>query len=73
MLNQRQRAVLAEKLMDGANIAAGTLVFGPFLTATESSQISPWPTFAGILIWNLLSGFGIILLRDPQNEHHART
>lgn len=64
MLNQKQRDLLAEKVMDGGNIAAGTLVFGPFLSATESTQISPWLTFTGLVIWNLLSGFAIILLRD---------
>lgn len=47
-LNSEQRAVLADKLPDAANIASGALVFGQFL---GERPFSVWLALSGIAVW----------------------
>jgi hypothetical protein len=55
-LNERQRAVLIDKLPDAANLAAGALVFGQFLSdrpvslAVEVAGIGLWLVFTGVAV-----------------------
>jgi len=55
-LDRDQRALLAEKLPDAGNVAAGALVFGQFLSA---GQFSPVALAGGTIIW---LGFMIVAL-----------
>lgn len=50
-LNRNQRTVLADKLPDVANIAAGALVFAQFV---GESPFSPWLAVCGIGLWAFL-------------------
>jgi len=47
-LNQRQRALVADKLFDVGNLAAGALVFSQFL---GERPVSPALVGAGIVTW----------------------
>ena len=58
VLNRRQRAVLAYKLPDGANIAAGALVFGQYLS---DRPFSAWAAALGAVLWALLIAVSVIL------------
>lgn len=46
-MNPKQREVLAEKLMDVANYAAGALLIGQII----GKAFSLWWTLTGLLIW----------------------
>ena len=57
VLNREQRELLADKLLDAANLAAAALFFGQFVTGTPFSfQL---PQFGGA-IWCLLSGLAML-------------
>ncbi len=59
-LTSQQRALLADKLPDVANIAAGALVFGQFLRDRPFS----WPlTASGLSLWAFLFGCAVVLAR----------
>ena len=62
-LTNGQRALLADKLPDVANIAAGALVFGQFLSdRTFSLPLAA----AGVALWAFLFGCAAVLARkDP--------
>lgn len=63
-LKSGQRALLADKLPDVANIAAGALVFGQFLSdRTFSWQIAA----AGLALWGFLFGCAVVLARRDQS------
>ena len=64
MLNKKQRATLAEKLMDAGNIAAGALVFAPFLSTGEVSIAIP---AVGLMLTVVFYLMAIQLLGD-QND-----
>ena len=55
-----QRRLLADKLLDLANVAAAALVFGQFL---GDGRLSPAAIVAGFLIWMGLAGFALVLQR----------
>ncbi len=58
-LNQRQRELLADKLCDAANLAAGALVFGQFLAPGFSAILAA----AGLIAWVALIGWGLAVAR----------
>lgn len=63
-LTSGQRAPLADKLPDVANIAAGALVFGQFLSdSTFSWQLAA----AGLALWAFLFGCAVVLARRDQS------
>ena len=47
-LTRHQRVMVAEKLLDTANIAIGGLVFGQFVA---DRTFSPWLAATGLAIW----------------------
>jgi hypothetical protein len=53
-----QRALLADKLSDAANIAAGALIFGQ---ALSDRPFSATLAFAGIIIWLIVSWCAVAL------------
>ncbi|MBI4264918.1 MAG: hypothetical protein HY657_11130 [Acidobacteria bacterium] len=46
-----QRALLAETLRDIANVAAGAMVFGQFLS---DRGFAPWLAVLGVAVWIIL-------------------
>jgi hypothetical protein len=60
VLNRGQRELLADKLLDGANLAVGGLFFGQFVTGSPFSI--PVALF-GIALWWVLVGFAVLLTR----------
>ena len=58
-LNRNQRAVLADKLPDMANVAAGALVFAQFL---GERPFSPWLAACGIGLWAFLIACAVALV-----------
>ncbi len=60
ILNQDQRTLLAEKLCDAGNLAAGALLFGQFL----ADRFSIWLACAGLILWGGLIGSGLVLAQE---------
>jgi hypothetical protein len=60
VLNRGQRELLADKLLDGANLAVGGLFFAQFVTGSSFSV--PVALF-GMAVWGLLVGLAFILTR----------
>lgn len=58
VLSRRQRELLADKLLDAANLAAGGLVFGQFVTG---SSFSVPVARLGVVSWGALTVAGIRL------------
>jgi hypothetical protein len=58
--NREQREWLADKLLDAANLAAGGLVFGQFVTG---SSFSASVALLGVMSWAILTGVGIWIAR----------
>ena len=58
VLKQEQRALLADKLADAANLAMGALVFGQSLGETGSSLLLG---VVGLGLWVLFLGWAIVL------------
>jgi hypothetical protein len=58
VLKQEQRALLAEKLADAANLAMGALVFGQFL---GERSLSPLLAFVGFGLWIVFLGWAIVM------------
>ena len=56
VLKRRQRELLAETFKDLANIAAGAMIFGHFLS---ERTFSAWITVAGLGLWLGLVGLAI--------------
>jgi hypothetical protein len=61
-LNQEQRILLAEKLSDAGNLAAGALVFGQFLADRFSVMLAA----AGLAVWMILIGSASFLLKGSR-------
>ena len=61
-LNHDQRTLLAEKLCDAGNLAAGALVFGQFL----ADRFSVWLAAGGLLIWTILIMSAFVLLKGSR-------
>jgi len=61
-LNQEQRVLLAEKLCDAGNLAAGALVFGQFLADRFSVMLAA----AGLAVWMILIGSASFLLKGSR-------
>ena len=57
-LNRHQRAVLADKLPDIANVAAGALVFGQLL---GERTFSFWLAAGGLALWAFLLACSVVL------------
>ena len=57
-LSEKQRAVLADKVADMANVAAGALVFGQFL---GDSMVSPVRLLIGLGFWMALMVCAVVL------------
>jgi len=63
-LTNGQRALLADKLPDIANVAAGALVFGQSLSdRTFSLPLAA----AGVALWAFLFGCAVVLARKEQS------
>jgi hypothetical protein len=61
-LNSTQRTLLAEKLCDAGNLAAGALLFGQFL-ADRFSILLPC---GGLTLWVGLIGWALALSRKRE-------
>jgi len=59
-LSKEQLALLAEKLSDAANLAAGTLIFGQFLSAQPFSLAL---AFVGVGVWAFMTAGAVVLIR----------
>lgn len=59
VLNQGQRELLADKLLDTANLAVAALLWGQFATGSPFSF--PVAVF-GVTVWCLLSCLAIMLI-----------
>ena len=55
-----QRTILADKLPDAGNLAAGALIFAQFL---DSRVFSPFMALSGAVIWIFFVGCAIALAR----------
>lgn len=62
-LNPKQRALLAEKLIDAANLALGAFVFGQLLGNRPDS--AKWMLVGGV-IWLGALVIGVRLIQEPQ-------
>ena len=60
-LSKEQLALLAEKLSDAANLAAGTLIFGQFLSAQPFSLAAL--AFVGVGVWAFMTAGAVVLIR----------
>jgi hypothetical protein len=60
-LKPEQRALLREKIPDLANVAAGVLVFGPFVMG---ESLSTNLVIAGALLWFFLIGLALAISED---------
>lgn len=58
LLNRRQRTLLADKLIDVSNVAAGALIFGQFL---GDRPFSLWLAISGSAVWLFLIACGVAL------------
>ncbi len=63
-LNGRQRAVLADKLPDAANVGVGAMFFGQFLS---ERAFSPLVALFGLVIWMSFLGFTIWLEGESES------
>lgn len=63
VLNDAQRALLADKVPDAANLAAGAMVFGQFLGDRPFSlTVALW----GIGVWIALIAWGVVLAVEQE-------
>ena len=62
--NKEQRRVLIDKLADAANVAAGGLLFGQFLSDRPFSTVT---ALCGIGAWVLLMGWSLHLARRKRS------
>lgn len=62
-LKRKRRAILAEKIPDIANIAAGALVFGQML---DGGRFSGLLALVGFVVWVLLFGFAMMFAGGAQ-------
>jgi len=60
-LSTEQRRLLADKLLDAANVAAGALLFGQFLG--EAAYSIPLGML-GVAVWLVLVAFSITLTKE---------
>ena len=60
LLNRAQRTLLAEKLADIANVAAGALIFGQCLS--DYSFSLSLAAF-GVAIWLMLTSFAVTIIK----------
>jgi hypothetical protein len=60
-LNDRQRAVIADKLPDMANLVAAALVVGWILGEPRTSDMVLAPVLA---LWTLVIGIAVLLRRE---------
>ena len=61
-LTRSQRALLADKLLDAANVAAGALLFGQFLADRFSFVLA----IAGICLWGFLALLAVALVKGGE-------
>jgi hypothetical protein len=59
-LNRAQRRVLVDKVPDAANVAAGAMLFGQFLSDRPFSVLSG---VSGLSLWILMMAWTIALAR----------
>jgi len=57
-LNSKQRALIADKLFDIANVAAGAMIFGQFVAGM---RFSPLLAIGGMLVWGVLVALSVVL------------
>ena len=64
VLTREQRTLLAETLRDIANIAAGAMVFGQFLSDQTFSLLT---AAGGLAVWIVLVAASIAVLREGKS------
>jgi hypothetical protein len=57
-LTRGQRTMLADKVLDAANVAAGALVFGQFLADRFSLALA----IVGLALWSILALLALALI-----------
>jgi hypothetical protein len=60
-LSQKRRSLLAEALVDAANVAAGALLFGQFLSNQPLSAVR---MVVGLAVWIILVGLAIAFAEE---------
>jgi len=60
-LSRGPRGLLADKLCDGGNVAAGALVFGQFLGTNPFSAVA---AALGVCMWAALIAWAMLLSRE---------
>ena len=63
VLDRAQRQILAETFRDIANVAAGAMLFGQFLSG---QQFSTSVAMLGGALWILLTGHAVILVKGGE-------
>lgn len=64
-LTKGQRTMLVDKLPDAANVAAGAMFFGQFLSG---QPFSPLLALFGIGSWLALVGWAVVLASEDQGQ-----
>ncbi len=64
VLQQEQRQLLAETVRDIANVGAGAMIFGHFLTEREFSASV---AVGGVMVWFGLVGWALLLAREKKS------
>ncbi len=64
-LRQAQRTVLAEKIPDLANLAAGGLIFGQFV---GGQPFSPTVAMVGVITWVAMIGLTLVIARNEETR-----
>ena len=63
VLKYRQRTYIANTVRELANIAAGAMVFGRFVS---DRPFSVWWALAGVGLWVCFLGFGVTLVKRSE-------
>jgi len=64
-LSKEQLALLAEKLCDAANLAAGTLIFGQFLSEHPFSLTL---ALSGVGLWLFMTAIAVVFVRRSEGS-----
>lgn len=65
VLTREQRQLLADTAKDMANIAAGAMIFGQFLS---ERAFSAWIAAAGVFLWIGFVAFAVLLAVSSKHE-----
>lgn len=65
VLKNRQRALLADKVPDTANLAAGALLFGQFLSERPFSTVL---AVSGLVVWMLFFALAVKIAGEQEGR-----